>query len=87
MRIMHQLQRHNFHRRDLKFSDIVPNNITIINKKNLKGQKSTLNLKSPLNWEEFVCCQVRANKTYSEAKHQFSNRNKDALMNVQSPHK
>ena len=28
--------------------------------------------RSWVNWEEFVCCQVRANKTYSEAKHQFS---------------
>ena len=25
-----------------------------------------------VNWEEFVRCQVRANETYSEAKHQFS---------------
>ena len=33
-----------------------------------------------------VCCQVRANETYSEAKHQFSDRNRDVLMNVQSPH-
>ena len=41
-----------------------------------------------ITWsEELVCCQVRANETYSEAKHQFSDRNKDALMNVQSPHK
>ena len=39
-----------------------------------------------INWEEFVRCQVRANETYSEAKHQFSDRN-DVLMNVQSPHK
>ena len=31
--------------------------------------------------------QVRANETYSEAKHQFSVRNIDVLMNVQSPHK
>ena len=38
---------------------------------------------SRVNWEEFVHCQVRANETYSEAKHQFSNRNRD----VQSPHK
>ena len=28
---------------------------------------------------------MRANETYSEAKHQFSNRNRDVLMNVQSP--
>ena len=28
-----------------------------------------------------------ANETYSEAKHQFSDRNRDVLMNVQSPHK
>ena len=32
-------------------------------------------------------CQVRANETYSEAKRQFSARNKDVLMNAQSPHK
>ena len=31
--------------------------------------------------------QVRANETYSEAKRQFSDRNRDVLMNVQSPHK
>ena len=30
---------------------------------------------------------MRANGTYSEAKRQFSDRNKDVLMNVQSPHK
>ena len=39
------------------------------------------------NWEEFVRYQVRANETYSEAKCQFSDRNRDVLMNVQSPHK
>ena len=39
------------------------------------------------NWEEFVRYQVRANETYSEAKGQFSDRNRDVLMNVQSPHK
>ena len=39
------------------------------------------------NWEEFVRCQVRANETYSEAKRQFSDRNRNVLMNVQSPHK
>ena len=43
--------------------------------------------RSQVNWEEFVHCQVRANETYSEAKHQFSVRNIDVLMNVQSPHK
>ena len=42
---------------------------------------------SRVNWEEFVRCQVRANETYSEAKRQFSDRNSDVLMNVQSPHK
>ena len=40
-----------------------------------------------VKWEEFVYCQVRANETYSEAKHLFSDRNRDGLMNVQSPHK
>ena len=30
---------------------------------------------------------MRANETYSEAKRQFSDRNRDVLMNVQSPHK
>ena len=43
--------------------------------------------RSRVNWEEFVSCQVRANETYSEAKRQFSNRNRAVLTNVQSPHK
>ena len=30
---------------------------------------------------------MRANETYSEAKRQFSDRNRDVRMNVQSPHK
>ena len=42
---------------------------------------------SSVNWEEFVCCQVRANETYSEAKRQFSDRNRAVLMNFQSPQK
>ena len=42
---------------------------------------------SRVNWEEFVRCQVRSNETHSEAKRQFSDRNSDVLMNVQSPHK
>ena len=37
--------------------------------------------------DEFVHYQVRANETYSEARRQFSDRNRDVLMNVQSPHK
>ena len=43
--------------------------------------------RSQVNWEEFVRCQVIANETYWEAKHQFSVRNINVLMNVQSPHK
>ena len=43
--------------------------------------------RSRVNWEEFVRCQVRANKTYSEVKRQFSDRNRAVVMNVQSPHK
>ena len=43
--------------------------------------------RSWVNWEEFVRCQVRANETYSKAKRRFSDRNRDALMNAQSPHK
>ena len=43
--------------------------------------------RSGVNLEKFVCCQVRADETYSEAKRQFSARNKDVLMNAQSPHK
>ena len=39
------------------------------------------------NWEEFVRYQVKANETYSEAKRQFSDRNRDVLMDVQSPHR
>ena len=42
--------------------------------------------RSRVNWEEFGNCQVRANKTYTEAKRLFSDRNRDVLMNVQSPH-
>ena len=42
---------------------------------------------SRVNWDEFVSYQVRANETYSEAKHQYSDTNIDLLMNVQSPHK
>ena len=38
---------------------------------------------SRVNWEEFVRYRVRANKIYSEAKRQFSDRNKDVIMNVQ----
>ena len=30
---------------------------------------------------------MRANETYSETKHQFSDRKRDVLMNIQSPHK
>ena len=30
---------------------------------------------------------MRANETYSEAKRQFSDRNRDILMNIPSPHK
>ena len=43
--------------------------------------------RSRVNWEEFVCCQVRANETYSVAKRQFSASNRNVLMNAQSPHK
>ena len=43
--------------------------------------------RSRVNWEDFVHYQVRANETYSDAKRQFSDRNRDVLMNVQSPHK
>ena len=30
---------------------------------------------------------MKANETYSEAKRQFSDRNSDVLLNIQSPHK
>ena len=43
--------------------------------------------RSRVDREKFVHCQVRANETYSDAKHQFSVRNIDVLMNVQSSHK
>ena len=43
--------------------------------------------RSQVKWGEFVCYQVRANETYSDAKRQFRDRNRDVLMNVQSPHK
>ena len=38
--------------------------------------------RSLINLQVFVHCQVRANETHSEAKHQFSDRNRDVLMNV-----
>ena len=43
--------------------------------------------RSRVNWEQFIRHQVRTNETYSEAKRQFRDRNRDVLMNVQSPHK
>ena len=43
--------------------------------------------RSGVNWDEFVHCQVRANDTYSEAKRQFNDRNRDVLMNVHFPQK
>ena len=43
--------------------------------------------RSLMNWDEFVRCQVRANETYSDAKRQFSDRTRDVLMNIHSPHK
>ena len=43
--------------------------------------------RSRVNWEEFVRCQVRADETYSMANREFSDGNKDVLMNVHSPHK
>ena len=43
--------------------------------------------RSRVKWDEFVHYQVRANETYSEAKRQFNDRNRDVLMNVQSPRK
>ena len=42
---------------------------------------------SLVNWDEFVRYQVRANETYTEARRQFSDRNRDVFMNVQYPHK
>ena len=39
-----------------------------------------------INMEEFVHCQVRANKTHSEVRREFSVGNRDVLMNAQSPH-
>ena len=42
---------------------------------------------SRVNWEEFVPSQVRPNEIYSEAKFQYSVRNRDVLMNAQPPHR
>ena len=39
---------------------------------------------SKANWKEFVCCQMGANKTFSESKIQFSVINREVLMNSQS---
>ena len=43
--------------------------------------------RSWVNREEFVRCIVRAIEAYSVAKHQFSDGNRDVLMNVHSSHK
>ena len=43
--------------------------------------------RSRVNWEEFVRCQVRSNEAYSVANHLFSVKNKEVLMNAQSPRK
>ena len=56
------------------------------------GHKQEVHLRltryrSRVNWEEFVRYQVRASETYSEAKCQFSDRNRDVLMNVQAHNK
>ena len=40
--------------------------------------------RSRVNCEEFVRCQVRADETYSEAKRQFYDRNRAALVNDRS---
>ena len=53
-------------------------------------QEAHLQWTSDCSWdncEKFVHCQMRANETYLEAKLQFSARNRDGLMNAQSPHK
>ena len=42
---------------------------------------------SRVNWKEFVRCKVRAYETCSVTKRQFSDRNRDVLMNVHSLHK
>ena len=42
---------------------------------------------SRVDWDEFVHSLVRANETYSEAKRQFSDRNRDVLINFQFPYK
>ena len=41
----------------------------------------------PVNWDEFVHYQRRANAVYAEAMRQFSARSRDVLMNAQCPHK
>ena len=42
--------------------------------------------RSKVKWEEFVHCQVSATETYKEANSQFSDRNRNVLMNVHSLH-
>ena len=41
----------------------------------------------PINWDEFVLYQRRANALYAKAMRQFSVRSRDVLMNTQCPHK
>ena len=54
---------------------------------NQESQLQWTHDRSLVNWKEFVLCRVTANETYSEAQRQFSDRNRDILMNAQSPHK
>ena len=39
-----------------------------------------------LTGKSLSAVKLRANEIYAEAKHQFSDRNRDVLMDVQSPH-
>ena len=41
---------------------------------------------SQVNWEKLVHYQVSAKEMYSEAKRQFSVKNRNVLINAQSPH-
>ena len=64
--------------------------IRVRNKGHVFGLKQETQLRwtrdrARVNSEEFARSQVRANETHSEAKCEFSVRNRDVHMNVQSP--
>ena len=56
--------------------------IRVLNKDKPWFDDQCIHDRTPVYFEAFDCCQVRANETYFEAKRQFSVRNRNVLMNA-----